>query len=152
MIEPDNFEKWFKPIKDTWLRDYKDGIVSIKVDPEKIKPVSVSLTPWIHNSLDRKCEICGWPRYLIKIGLSTYDHCPNPECPNSYLSGMISKGLQNEDQLITNRRERIRKKREERAAKEKADRELETVIEGKIRQILFSYGIRVRKSPGRGKK
>ncbi|MCX6653858.1 MAG: hypothetical protein NTY03_01920 [Candidatus Bathyarchaeota archaeon] len=145
-----SFEKWFNPIKATWIHDYIKQTVHI--DPEKVKPVNVSVTPWVNFRMDVICRTCGWPLYQMRIGQTFYEYDINPECPHSHLSGVISNNLQYEDRKIRERRERSQKRRAEREAKTEESHKQDLVIENAVRRILFSYGIMVRKKSRRSKK
>jgi hypothetical protein len=142
-VSSELYSAWIKAVSEVRKIDHRTD--SFILDPEKINLVTISVPAWVAAQMHHRCPTCGWPIYVINIGPSQYHYCTNPECSHCTAFDSISSHLQNQDRIIQERRERIRVRKAERERKVEEDRKQEQLIESRIRQILFSYGIRVRR-------
>jgi len=143
------YDTWIKAVSEVRLVDHRTN--SATLIPEKIKQVTITVPAWAATSMDHKCSSCGWPVYIINVGSSHYHYCTNPECYHSSSFKSIIDSLQHHDQIEWERQERTRKRKAEAERKAEESRKLDLLIENRIRRILFSYGVRVRKAPRRVK-
>jgi len=145
-----SYEKWFNAIFAVQKINQKG--TNLYLDPEKIKPVTITVPAWVAARMDYKCDLCGWPIYVINIGPSQYHYCTNPECSHSKAFDSISAHLQDQDRIVQERRERIRARKAEKAVKEEEAAKLDQLIEFHVRRMFHSFGMRARKTPRRIKK
>lgn len=143
------FEEWINPIKKARIYDYQKD--QLYLNPESVKPVTLTVPAWVNADMDQVCETCGWPIYPMKIGQCYYQFCTNPECVHSQTYSYIETSLNHEDRMLRERRERSAKKRAEREAKAEEERKLDHLIESHVRNIFYSFGYQVRKVPRRVK-
>ena len=140
------YEKWFNAIFAVQKIDQKG--INVYLDPEKIRPVTLTVPAWVNARMDLKCDSCGWPIYPLIVGSNHYLYCTNPECSPSNAFDSISAHLQNQDRVI---RERSWARKAEKEKKLEEDRKEELRIESAVRRMFYSFGIRVRKTPRRTK-
>ena len=143
------YEKWFNAIFAVHKVDQKG--IKIYLDPEKVRPVTLTVPAWVNARMDIKCDSCGWPIYPLIVGSNHYLYCTNPECIHCSSYNSISSHLQGQDRIIRERRERFQKRRAEREAKAEEERKEELRIENAVRHMFYSFGIRVRKTSRRAK-
>ena len=143
------YDTWIKAISEIRKFDHKTD--SLIYDPEKINLVTISVPEWVAARMLHRCPSCGWPVYVINIGPSQYHYCTNPECIHCNSYNSISSRLQDQDRIVRERRERSGARKAEAERKAEENRKLDLLIENRIRRILFSYGIMVRKAPRRTK-
>lgn len=139
------FEEWVIPIKGARVYDFQKD--RLYLNQQSIKPVTLTVPAWVHADMDQVCETCGWPIYSMKIGTRYYQFCVNPECVHCQSYSYIETSLNHEDRMKRERRERIAKRKAEKASKEEADRREELRIENAVRRMFYSFGIRIRKTP-----
>jgi hypothetical protein len=140
---PESYDVWIKALREVRIFDHIND--TSKLDPDKTKQVTLTFPAWAAASMDHKCPDCGWPVYIVNVGSSQYHYCTNPECYNSVIFRSISDNLQHSDRMKWERLERVRIKKVERERKAAEERKQDQVIEDRVRRILLSYNITMRR-------
>ncbi|MCX6648958.1 MAG: hypothetical protein NTV61_06165 [Candidatus Bathyarchaeota archaeon] len=141
-----SYDDWIRALREARIFDHIND--TSKLDPEKIKPVTLSVPAWAAATMDHKCPDCGWPVYVVDIGSTRYPHCINPECYHSTTFRSITDNLQHSDRMRWEREERTRvkeaKRESERRGRDEEEQRLERATENRVRRILLSYGVKIR--------
>lgn len=145
----DFYSKWIKAVSEVRIVSYRND--SITMDPEKIKEVTITVPAWAASDMYHKCRSCGWPVYIVKSASGHSLYCTNPECCYCKSFDPIVFQLQGQDRIIQLRKDRARAKKIEREKRAQEERKQDQIIEDRVRRILLSFGIKVRKTQKRAK-